>query len=685
MYQPDYLIIKNFLSIKEQKFEFPKGRATLIQGVNLDEDEGESNGSGKSILIEGLYTCITNLILRDKGLVMVDLIRNGCDSAELESYFTNTITKNTLLINREFFRKSSSKLRIEINGVDQSDKFSSVDEGTKLIFQELGITQDDLSNYYIVNKENYTSFFKLSDNKKKDIIARFSGASLINGVEDLVQVDVDKKDGELKRIYDEELTINTRIQVYQEQVEKLNLKTVEEEKAEEIERLEEKIRFYENELKEKHYKIHSINESSVSTKKSIEAKKSEKKIHEQQLSELSEDNKVKEKISEVDKEQEETNKLKKEYFEKTVELKNLRKETERSLQEFETFLKKTELNISGSIECPKCSFEFLPGDSEIDVSEAKTMIPEIKEGILGIELELNVCNEEINKVSEKVSLFDKKLSELDKTRELYREEIRKFQRMKQSVEEKILYCESSIKKLEQSIETNNSLIEQTEKQIESINQTISGINVQIEEVKKKKIERDTKTIEKQIEDCQEQLIVINELKQQVEQEKFDIEQWKHNFVRFRSYLANKAIKSIEGFTNYFLEMSKCNLQIQMEGYKLLADGKTIREKITTQVLRNGMSEGVIGKFSKGEKGKIEVCSIVALQQLINLSSLTGGVDLCFCDEITESIDRTGIESLIQSLDNLHKTILVITHSSHEKVYDNIVTVVKENGISKIFE
>ena len=40
----------------------------------------------------------------------------------------------------------------------------------------------------------------------------------------------------------------------------------------------------------------------------------------------------------------------------------------------------------------------------------------------------------------------------------------------------------------------------------------------------------------------------------------------------------------------------------MDGYKLLADKKTVRENITIEVLRNGMVNGPIEKFSGGPVG-----------------------------------------------------------------------------------
>ena len=59
MYKPEKLTIKNLLSHKETIFEFKDGIAVMVTGENKDDDGQESNGSGKSALIEGISIAIT--------------------------------------------------------------------------------------------------------------------------------------------------------------------------------------------------------------------------------------------------------------------------------------------------------------------------------------------------------------------------------------------------------------------------------------------------------------------------------------------------------------------------------------------------------------------------------------------------------------------------------------------------
>jgi len=75
MWIPKKLSLYNFLSYREQEFEFVNGQATLIRGINKDDDGQESNGSGKSSLIEAIsYSLLGSSLKKTND---VDLIFNG--------------------------------------------------------------------------------------------------------------------------------------------------------------------------------------------------------------------------------------------------------------------------------------------------------------------------------------------------------------------------------------------------------------------------------------------------------------------------------------------------------------------------------------------------------------------------------------------------------------------------------
>jgi ABC-type multidrug transport system ATPase subunit len=98
-------------------------------------------------------------------------------------------------------------------------------------------------------------------------------------------------------------------------------------------------------------------------------------------------------------------------------------------------------------------------------------------------------------------------------------------------------------------------------------------------------------------------------------------------------------------------------------------------------LKDGYKQGTFGRYSSGEKMRISVASILALQKLINLNSKSGGLNLLIMDECLDSLDSKGLESIVQSLQKIVLTAELITFANHNIKGISIITIVKENGIS----
>ena len=208
------------------------------------------------------------------------------------------------------------------------------------------------------------------------------------------------------------------------------------------------------------------------------------------------------------------------------------------------------------------------------------------------------------------------------------------------------------------------------------------IRAELDEVVNRKVQDVRKPLKDKITVLNKEYKQLLKSAKLLDEEKGDCVEWEYRFRRFKSYLANKAIASIEAFTTYYLQQMNTNLGLKLSGYKVKANGE-LSEKITATVMRNGLPVAGFGRFSGGEKVRVEICNIIALQGLINLNSKSGGLDLLCLDEIIESVDGKGVTELMKALSLLNKTVLVITHTTHTGVYDHVVTVVKCNGSSKI--
>jgi DNA repair exonuclease SbcCD ATPase subunit len=163
-------------------------------------------------------------------------------------------------------------------------------------------------------------------------------------------------------------------------------------------------------------------------------------------------------------------------------------------------------------------------------------------------------------------------------------------------------------------------------------------------------------------------------------EKETISEWMIRFKGFKSFLANKKLKIIQNMINKYLKDMKCSDQLKLEGYRMV--GKETREKITPSIYRDGELRS-FGSFSKGERVRIDMATLMTLQTLVNESSKTGGLGILFADEIGEGLDSMGVGLLLESLNLTGKTTMYTTHVVDDKIYDNILMIEKRNNISQI--
>lgn len=623
MWVPKTLKITNFISHLKSEFTFNTGQSVLIQGINEDDDCQESNGSGKSAIIEGTIFALTGDSFRK--VRTVDLIMNDKDFLETTIYLENTLSNDQLIIMRSTPRNKSTTVEVYLNG--EQKVLSSVNEYNKFILEILDISKEDLMNYFIVSKEKYQSFLLTTDSKKKEIISRFSNSNLIDGVDKIVESDVNILNSDIQKSELRKSKLEGQIEVYQEQLSNQNTKeNFENDKKRRIDLINDKIESLLNNIVNNDKTIESNSEMLLKT---------QEKLNKFSVSDL------KAKLTAADENESKIRKI-------GSELKN-------TASEYEQLIAEINKNLAGSVECPKCEHEFVVSNPDFDVNEAKQTVDVLLK-------ELETVKKEIVEKREEYKTAETLKSEISN-------EIRKVERLQHEVKMQIKNLENEISNAEKNNLMYAQHIKQNEEQIKSIEDTKFTSNEKEVKDKIKTATKEIKNIEKSI--------------SEIESNKIKLVEWVYNFKKFKTHLTNKSIKSIESFTNLYLTKIKTNLAVKMEGYKLLADGKTIRENITVDMLRNGLLEGPIDKFSGGEKVRVDICNILALQKLINLNSKSGGLDLLLLDEIIESVDSVGVSEILKQLNAINQTIAIITHANTVRDFSNIITVVKKDGYSKV--
>ena len=370
-----------------------------------------------------------------------------------------------------------------------------------------------------------------------------------------------------------------------------------------------------------------------------------------------------------------------------------------------------ENKIAGAITCPKCSYEFTLRYKDFDVESSKVKVEELKLSLVSqdkvIEETQIKLNNEYKEREAKFNTELKELEDIEKTLVTQKEDVNNRIKAKRETfntqyedqntlliqergyitkvgEEKSEY-EKRIKGIDDKIRDSITKIGTIDFKLSQIELAIKLIEGQITQLNKESdIEEKVLELEVQIEDLMEEETKLKTQLESEEQEKKRKEEWLLNFKNFKSYLANQSIKNIGDYTNFYLNSIQSNITIQIEGYRMLAGGKKLKEEITTTVYKDGFEEGSYGTFSAGERGRIIICNILGLQELINLNAGPGkGLDLLICDEILDSIDTLGLELLINALQGLQKTIMIVSQNEIQSLSSTTVVIQKQNKISTV--
>ena len=296
-----------------------------------------------------------------------------------------------------------------------------------------------------------------------------------------------------------------------------------------------------------------------------------------------------------------------------------------------------------------------------NIFNIKQKINNCKSVILDIKSEIDKINFSINSIKEKY----------------IQEETQKIQNQINELDTKFIYLNNLKNEIEiytQNINKNKNYIINYQEEIKLIENFINNI-------KNNSVDLSLEKIQNQINIYTENKEVIESFIKEHEDKLQKYNNWKLNFLSFKSYLANKCLTNIELHTNNYLEQINSNLKISILGFKVNAN-KEIKEKISINISRNNEEEIPYTTLSKGEKCRINLCLSLTLQSLINTSSKNGGLDLMIIDEVLDGLDELGYKNIIESFKDLNKTLILISQNNLDDVTQFTKIVRKENGISK---
>lgn len=477
----------------------------MLYGRNLTDPGADSNGSGKSGILEGITLALTGKICRDVN--RDDFINDDSESCYVELRMEKSSGElNDLTIKRWLYRKKASRLELWENG-ELNSEMTSVNEANSRIYELIGISREDLLHFFIIGQNTNHSFLTAGDSEQRDIISRLTNADPI--LEKIDELKAKKKLSDAL-VYE----LDSSVQKFDNFIE-LTKESIKDEKSNGNKEAEERIEAIKGDIGD-HEDLVASNHRKIGQKNVlIESHKKQIKLAQEKLVDLTE---VEDKLERVNKS---------------------RRMNSKWLSECRDEMSKLERVLAGKTTCPKCSHEWNEGE-DINVSEIPDAIKDLKK------LE---------------STYKIKIQKLNKKRDVLLPQLN----ANDEVEQEIKDLKSEIDELETEVGRLNRTNKSRGGEIDSLKKTIERIekemndNSKLKNLMKKLAEykASKKAENKKLETAR------------VDSEKYDFWIYHFSKKGFLTYLTNQSIKTIEGMTNSYLQKFNSDLKVNIEGYKVL--------------------------------------------------------------------------------------------------------------------
>jgi len=395
------------------------------------------------------------------------------------------------------------------------------------------------------------------------------------------------------------------------------------------------------------------------------------------------------------------------------DIKKLTEENQQLNEQHSSLVKdiaEAEKQLAGVITCPKCSHEFtLAGD--IDIHATRLRLQDRQGEVKDVEDTINENNKIIKDYNTKKQDARNDQDELNGNKSDWSQKLTNAQtevdtaiRNNSSIGSKIQDLNNKVAELTKKIkDARKNLFDSTynlldsaykeqESNIENINLNIKNAEGAIlsyeESIKdtENAAETDaTENLKTSLQKYKKEQIEKMANQESVQQKLNRYKVQETTFVEFKTHLANAKIEALSYITNEFLEAIGSDIRIAFSGYTILKSGK-IRDKISISLLRDGVDCGSFDKFSAGERARVELATILAMNKLTNAScDEEKGLDLLVLDEILEAVDEQGLNNIFNALNHLQITSLVVSHGNIAENYPYRTVVNKLNGVSYLNE
>lgn len=291
-------------------------------------------------------------------------------------------------------------------------------------------------------------------------------------------------------------------------------------------------------------------------------------------------------------------------------------------------------------------------------------------------------------VAQKV--FDKKATDLVVQKEIFdiseetKEYTQKYNDLSKVAEDSIIPLKTELEQLGQELLQMPTV----EIDIPTINQALLLAKNTVKQgyVQIGRCEQELELIEKTKLEVTTKYASIKELKKEADILGF----WELGFKQIKMNIIDNFLPEFEQRVNEYLDKLKVNLQVDFDTQKKkakvskkdLEQGRAFKEEFNVTVFR-GESLLPYGLLSKGQRSRVGSCVGMALRELTKERG-NNVFDFFFMDEIADSLDESGLRELVTLLDNVPGQKLIISHNEQlNNFIEDVITVEMLNEQSTI--
>ena len=616
--------INNFMSFKEQTVTLHDRGLVLICGVNNDDESFDSNGSGKSAILESIVWCLFGKTLRN---INADDVVNHKTKKNTSVFLTIEKDGDQYQISR--YRKSSKyQNKVFLYKNDEELTLGTNKQTQDLIEDIIGIDYGGFTSSVIFGHGFGDFFTSTTDSVRKEILERILELGVFSKCHSIVKEELKTKTAlyeKIKSNYDNFLSkqndLKNDIDWFNNEIEEY-YKRMDAERVR-IKGLMLDSRDESNELK----KIHTNIEKELSLVEDVLSGFAEPKKNE--VSELL--NKVNGQLIAVG-------------------------EQKKVLLDSIEALEQKILDIKSSYvgnPCPTCGRV---------VTEAQ--LPTISASVTENIAEKNRVLVSLRKRSDElVKECDRLEKETDDSNEQVIEEFNKLNVKRRALVQEKERISSKMSKLKAEMVNALEDLQRLEekKDLDPLLNGLKGKERELEEVADK-----AGSVKEELSEIEKGLPVL--------------EFWHTGFSNqgIKSWVINSYIPFLNERIDYYLSsMGFYNIDMKLSPVVSSRKGAEV-DKIEVVF---GNEENYYS-YSSGERRRLDLAVLFALQDLV---SNNNPFNLLFYDEVFDTLDESGCEYVVELLRTRKSdTVFVISHNDNLKSYfDEVITVTKENGISFI--